>query len=316
MNRTDIHSPTNFEPADYTYVGSFDNWPEPGAFLSHAPAQDFETDFGKVEGAFTWEHAQYLGGRRLLTAEGAHVHFDPERGEEQCDHCGARIRYVTLYRHKSGVVIAVGDTCAQERFGQTDRRAYDIKRLKQLAADARERAKTMGAAVTFLEANAPELVEWTLSPAAETVHPIFADISRKLVRYGSVSPAQIGFCRRLLREHMERQRNGGKTDAELAREAERAAAPDCPEGRYEITGEVLKVAEHESDFGIDWKMTVKDDRGFVVWMTVPGNLDVTRGDRVAVTATVSRSDRDPKFGFGKRPSKARLLNPPPVPQRR
>jgi hypothetical protein len=308
MNRTDVHSPTNFEPADYTYVGSFDNWPEPSTFLSPAAPQRISTNFGVEEQALNYEHAEYRTARRLLQEQGAHIHFFNERGDEQCDHCGARIRYVTIYRHKSGEHIAVGDTCAAERFGCADRREFDVKRLREAAKDARERAKLMGRAAEFLAENAPEMEQWMLTPAANAVHSIFADMSRKLVKYGSLSDRQLDFARKLLREYMERERNGGRTDAEIKRDEERAAAPDVPEGRYELTGEVVSVKEHDNGFATTWKMVVKDDRGFAVWMTIPDSVDVERGTRISVTATITRSDRDAKFGFGKRPAKARVLN--------
>jgi hypothetical protein len=39
------------------------------------------------------------------------------------------------------------------------------------------------------------------------------------------------------------------------------------------------------------------------WLTVPGAANWTRGDTVAVKATVERSDRE-GWGFGKRPAVA------------
>lgn len=62
------------------------------------------------------------------------------------------------------------------------------------------------------------------------------------------------------------------------------------------------MAEYDSQFGTTWKMTVKADEGFCVFVSVPSSIEVPkRGDRVAFKATVTPSDRDPKFGFGKRP---------------
>lgn len=302
-NRTDIHSPKNFDPAAYSYVGSFDNFPEVGAFMNNV-VSDFDTPFGPIK-ALTFEHSMYVAGHHLIETEGAKIHFVD--GNSQCDHCGTRIRYVSIYRHSSGEVIAVGDTCAEERFGCADRRQYDIKRLREAAASTRESQKAFGAASTFINESAPELAEWMLSPVANDVHPIFADISRKLIRFGSISEKQIQFARRLLQEHFERQRNGGKSDRELGFEKERESAEDCPQGRIQITGTILKSEWKETDFGGSLKITVKDDRGFIVWMTCPSNLGGERGSKIQVTATVEPSDRDPKFGFGKRPAKGSVI---------
>lgn len=306
--RTDIHSPTNFDPAAYTYVGSFDQYPMPGAFLNRAanPWSDYTTDFGVVS-AMTWEHAEYLGGRNLLRDHGAHVHYDPDNGSCDCDHCGARIRYVCIYRHKDGQVIAVGNDCSQNRFGCSSRREYDVKTLKQRAADQRERQAAFGKAQAFCDANCPELSEWLLSPAAEQVHPIFADLARKLVKFGDMSEKQLAFARKLLQEHFERQHNGGKTDRQLAWEAEKAQAADCPRGRTTVTGVVVKLEERDTEWGVSLKLVIKDERGFAVWMTCPASLSCEKGDKVSVTVTLEPSDKDPKFGFGKRPTGGKVL---------
>lgn len=99
-------------------------------------------------------------------------------------------------------------------------------------------------------------------------------------------------------------------------EAERAArdkaheeGEDAPEGRVEITGTVLSFKWQSSDYGDVLKMLVQDDRGFRVWGSVPASLDdAERESRISFTATVSQSDRDTKFGFFKRPTKAVVLD--------
>lgn len=321
--RTDIHSPTNFDPAAYTYVGSFDQYPEPGAFLNRSanPWDDYETDFGTVR-AMTPEHAEYLGGRNLLDEKGAHIHYGPEVGQD-CDHCGARIRYVSIFRHTFGQHIAVGTDCANQRFSCDSRRSYDIKRLKERAASTKERAAAFGKADTFVQEACPELTDWLLTPAAETVGPIFADIARKLIRFGSLSEKQVNFCRKLLREYYERQRNGGKTDREVSWAEEKAKALDCPEGRTVVTGTVVKTEVRDTDYGTQYKMVVKDDRGFAVWSSIPAALllvedgenqrGLVKGDRITFTATLQPSDKDSKFGFGSRPSKASVVSLAKIP---
>jgi hypothetical protein len=101
--------------------------------------------------------------------------------------------------------------------------------------------------------------------------------------------------------------------ATIARIAEEEAAKrPVVEGRHEVEGEVLKVAEHWSAFGgrdvCTLKVTVKVDGGYLLWGSLPSGLGaVERGDRIAFTATVEKSDRDESFGFFKRPTKARRL---------
>ena len=93
-----------------------------------------------------------------------------------------------------------------------------------------------------------------------------------------------------------------------ARDAAHQNGEDAPEGRVEITGTVLCFKWQESDYGDVLKMLVQDDRGFRVWGSVPKSLDdAERDSRITFTAAITRSDRDPKFGFFKRPTKAAVI---------
>lgn len=100
-----------------------------------------------------------------------------------------------------------------------------------------------------------------------------------------------------------------KSEAERAeRDAAHESGADVEEGRVVITGEVLAFKWQSSEYGDTLKMLVQDDRGFRVWGSVPKSLDdAERNSRVSFTATVQKSNRDSKFGFFKRPSKAEVL---------
>lgn len=92
------------------------------------------------------------------------------------------------------------------------------------------------------------------------------------------------------------------------RDAAHEAGEDAPEGRIVINGIVLAFKLQSSQFGDTLKMLVQDDRGFRVWGSVPKSLDdAERESRITFTATVTASDRDAKFGFFKRPTKAQIL---------
>lgn len=304
--RNDIHSPKNFDPAEYEYVGSFDLHPGPGCYIGKEG--DFDTPFGHAHG-LNYTHAVFVAATNLLKTKGANIHGG-ELG--QCDHCGVNIRYVVIFKHSSGEYIQTGETCADERFGCDSRRSYDIKRLKEAAANERERAKAFGAAQKFIDTEAPDLAD-LLSPKAKEVHEIFADIAGKLIRYGSISPKQVALCRKLLREYNERQANNGQTLAQITREQERAAAADCPTGRVTITGIILKTKWHDGFYGSTLKMTVKDDSGFLVWGSAPTRVNLEAGDRIQFKASVEPSDDDPKFGYFKRPTNAVVTPAKPAP---
>lgn len=114
----------------------------------------------------------------------------------------------------------------------------------------------------------------------------------------------------------QREITGGLTFAEkqVEREAqwaeEKAKAEDVPTGKITISGTILKVDLKHTRFGSVWKMTVKDNNGFVVWGSIPsidGKVaNCAKGDTITFSATVTPSDKDPKFGFFKRPTKATL----------
>lgn len=94
----------------------------------------------------------------------------------------------------------------------------------------------------------------------------------------------------------------------VERAEQRESAEDAPEGRVTITGTVLSVKVKETNFGSRLVMTVRDDRGFLVWGTVPASLDeVENGSKVKFVAALTRSDKDAKFAFFKRPTKAEVL---------
>lgn len=278
--RTDAHSPTNLITEDYEYVFAAD--------MQGPWALDMD--------------------RQFLALLNHKDPADPHPEHSQCSHCGSHLRYVAWLLHKpTGYVITVGETCLENRF---ERATADFQRLRRQAKLDREKQRIRTAVNEFVEEN-PDLAwmgisnpeaRWSATPMASRDNTFIADVARKLNQYGSLSDRQIDAVRTALQRDVAR----------IAERAARAAEPqvECPEGRYVITGEIVKLKGQETDWGFTLKMIVKDDRGFRVWMTVPSSLQpVELGDRVTVTATVVASDRDESFGFGKRPSKASILQP-------
>ena len=108
-----------------------------------------------------------------------------------------------------------------------------------------------------------------------------------------------------------------------AKQAEAATHP-VPAGREVVTGEIIAVKTVEGDYGTAYKMTVKDDRGFRVYCSIPkaqsdelafgedydpehGWLQAAKGRRITFTATLTPSNDDTAFGFGSRPTKGAWL---------
>lgn len=94
----------------------------------------------------------------------------------------------------------------------------------------------------------------------------------------------------------------------VTEKAEQAATP-APEGRVAVTGEVASTKVVEGDYGTSYKMLVKADEGFKVWVSIPAallettTLEEAKGRRVTFTATLTPSRDDVSFAFGNRPTK-------------
>lgn len=150
-------------------------------------------------------------------------------------------------------------------------------------------------AESFLKEYCPDLYDVMKPGVKDRGHYILDDMAYRLEKYGSLSNKQIEFARKLVKQAAER----AKKIAE-----QKANAKPVIEGTVTVTGEVLCTKTKESQYGLQYKMLVLDDRGFKVWGTNPAALDAERGDRVTFTATVEKSQDDECFGFFKRPRKA------------
>ena len=111
-----------------------------------------------------------------------------------------------------------------------------------------------------------------------------------------MSDKQFGFLRTLL------ERIDGWDAEQARRKAEDEAAEPAPTGRVVVSGEVLATKSVESDYGTQSKVLVKADAGWKLWCTNPNYGALQRGDKVTLKVTVTPSNDDPKFAYGKRPT--------------
>lgn len=268
--RTDVHRPATLVTEDYEYVGCYDLGDSETPPTFYVPTG-----------------LNYIG----------------EYGFGRCDHCGASLRYGAVLVHTpSGprAAISVGETCLGNRF---ERATSDFHATRKAAQLDRERQRIRAAWEDYRAQHAD--VDWDALSAS--TNDFVCDVLAKGRRYGQLSERQLE-----------------TVVAAVARDIERAAGrPEeikvpAPEGRISFTGEIVSVKEHDGYMGgIDWKMTVKvstPDGIWLAWVTVPRNLaprnlayTALRGSTVALTATLTPSDRDPSFAFGKRPTKAEIL---------
>jgi len=129
---------------------------------------------------------------------------------------------------------------------------------------------------------------------------VIVDMVQKLIRYANLSDKQASFLKVLL------DKVNGRAELERQRAAERANAAECPTGRLKFKGVIISIKEQDGFYGHELKMLVKSETGFMAWGSVPRNLrDVSRGEQIEFEANFSQSKKDAKFGFFKRPTKAK-----------
>jgi hypothetical protein len=271
--RTDVHRPSALVTEDYDYVLCYDAHPTEG-------------------------------DRRELMAyiNRTGRHFGENHSAGSCYHCGARMRYTAVLLHKpTDTLVKVGEQCLDNRFALA---SADFHRLRKAAELNRQRhARKMRREAWFAVDN-DRLVafEW----AKYMVNNDHA-YGYNGMRHDFVSTVNRGewmpsdkFVRAIMRDMTRTERI-----AEERAAAKAQAMPVVDGNGIDVSGEVVSVKLQENDFGVRQVMTVRDDRGFMVWGTVPAAIDdVARGDHVKFVANITKSDRDDTFGFFKRPRKA------------
>lgn len=291
MTRTDEHRPSAIEPANYEFVG-------------------FECI--RVDG---------IGDAQVLLANRQRIRAHMEKtggtysGHEHggnCHICGSvNAIYTALFHHaSSNSYIRTGLDCA-EKLGCENAAMFRKRVTEAREAVAGKRKAEVVLSDAGLSAAWAIFKNWqdaidAQKGAAEVVgvqlpreESTVVSIVGNLVRYGSLSVAQISYVRKLVDQITNR------AQIEAARKAEAESALPVPafDGRVTVTGKVLST--RVDDFGI--KMLVQHADGWKLWGTLPSTLHgIERGATVEFKAAVKRSDRDPKFGFFSRPTMAKV----------
>ena len=275
--RNSIHQPRNFDPTEYDFVTAFDNGCDQNLRAMPNPEQLRL----KME-------AMALLARSTTSAF---------RSRGACDHCGAAIRYVAVCIHiPTGDHIAVGSTCIDSRMGCADQADFRFRFIRDAAAVTRAADALADKKAAFLAAN-PELA--TLVDYSGS-NDFMLSLAEQFNRKGELSERQVAAAvKSLARDALFAAR----------RVAEAETATEAPEGKVTVTGEIIGLKVQEGFYGTTLKMTVRDDRGFKVWISVPAAItNPEKGLRVTFTATLEQSDRDETFAFGKRPTRASVLS--------
>lgn len=294
-DRTDVHAPSQFDPADYVVIDYIDvKRPE---YFAGCPLEVYE----EIVASWQAQIFRHFPDWRTGGTDHQSVH--------QCNHCGhPGLRWVAVVEHTpTGAKLAFGETCA-DRCDLSGRDAFRLKFIKDAAAleaARQEKAAALAEWVALSPDNAAVVAyfdqidsdeaayrtameEWNdryedqaraqatgeatgspVPPAPKPARPydeFVNDVKGKFRRYGSLSEKQVA-C--ILRSK-EREETFEQRKAEEA--AVLATVAPLEEGRREIEGEVLSTKWQDSDFGGSLKMLVKQDDGNKLWGSVPGNL--------------------------------------------
>lgn len=298
-----------------------------------------------VEDEETW--ARYEAGELPHWSETKNCPEDVRWRPVRCDHCGARYTYAVWYLHKrTQEVIAVGRQCSANRFGAEDwtlkasRIAARLSREKilvDLEAALPEVFRYIEKATRIYPSRwvKDDFKEHPSDPdyyvsldSFPTGQPTktYADVPKIALGILSAEASLFGAFKKSIREKVLDVEKLSAAYAKLQTAYERMVVKinadllkpkaEVPEGRVVIRGKVLSTKSVETDFGFTEKMTVEDDRGFRVFGSVPSGLKYDeagnwvgelKGRSVEFSAAVERSERDPFFGFYKRPTKPRVL---------
>ena len=301
--RTDIHRPSapDFDPQAYTLFGVYElarkmkvidsiEFIPPSIWIEHSHMEPshfaIETEALESHGWSTDIITNANGKER----DSVHA--------RQCAHCGQRLKYGALLTNDSEKsLIVIGEDCLDNRFDNVT--AFDFKQL-------REDAKAKAAATRSMERKNTALKENPgLADGYDSTNSFVQDVMRRFDRKGEITERQLAAVLKVIKRDGER----AEQQAQWVEEAK--AAEDAPMGKVTVTGEILSVKSQETMYGSSLKMVVKTEAGWKLWVTVPGSIMGTdekiTGKTVTLTATVTPSDRDSKFAFGKRPSKASLV---------
>jgi hypothetical protein len=207
----------------------------------------------------------------------------------RCDCCGHALKHACAVTHlPTGQGYWVGRECAykvtnlQRYLGLLQMKSVAL--AERLACDQREGeflAKHADAAPLIARAKASGL-------------RLVKDMVEKLRRYGELSAKQLEFMAKAMDQDEQRRASATGT---------------APTGRQTLRGTILSAKEEPNRFAGRYgpetvtKLCVDLGNGVRVYGNKPDAAEVGKGDQIEFTATFEPSQKDPLFGFWKRPSK-------------
>jgi hypothetical protein len=286
------------------------------------------------------------GAEALEAHQKAHPGFTVagHKWEGQCDCCGARYKFGAWFHTEEGnTYISIGGTCASKlSLGSPEA----MKRFREQVNTFKVHQERVAKARAYLTTvNLLAMLDLYLdktNTVREFPENTLRDMCGKVVQWGNeLSEKQRAFAAKLLQQIQDRP----KLEAEReARDANRKPIP-VTDKRMTIIGKVISAKydqggwKDENGRQRDFyrpeciKITIEHADGWRVWGTCPDTIygpvgypDRTedggltgkyrsmddaaadlKGKTVQLDARVTISDKDPKFGFYKRPTKGSII---------
>jgi len=286
--RDDVHSPKNLIPENYEFVG---------VRLFHDEIPDDRN--------FIMEHMKRTGGK-----------FSTHEHGGFCDVCGNPnvLNYAVFYHKPTNTYIKTGLECADtistfasaalhNAIQEVNRKKYLETRQKK--AEAR-RKYIKDEFLISLKGTVLEPYTSLLEnpPSNETYEQAtLRNILANGARYGSLTSRQWAYAEKIVKSIEA-------STLQTVQEESKTPSAEIVEGKYEIIGKIIsiKYKNIEETPYPGYRMLVEDAEGRKYYGSVPAILlesveavESLIDREVVLSVTVTRSPKDPCFGFFKRP---------------
>lgn len=287
--RTDIHRPSapEFNPENYEFVTCF----------------DLDTQYGDRKAQLQVINSYIDKGYRFADAGNG------------CGHCGKMIRYAALMLHTPTMeMLYVGEQCLINRFESMTKAQFHA--LREQAKLNKDRASKKERRATFI-AEHPEiqtLLDYVDSKSTGKDSFGFFGSGFLLSLYdqfqhnAELSEKQLAAIAPAIEREIRNEQIAAEREAQHASLV--SAGIRAPQGKVQVTGKILGFKTQESEFyGETLKMIVESVEGWKVYVTAPaGSANANVGDTVTFSATLTPSQDDVLFAYGKRPTKFSVIN--------
>lgn len=288
------HTPANFDPRLYEIVDYIDN---------QRPSIDATSLAGLSPEAYEsaiafWQNEIKIWEDTVKKYFGEHG-FNRIHKCEHCEHTG-HVRYIAVINHlPTNTNLSFGHICAR-RLDIKDKATFRLKFILSNATRNKIHQEKIAQRSKFETDNQPFVAALKTASQMTITNGFLLDLVYKFHDTLEVpSTRQVECFITSLTREIERQK---------IRQEEQAQLTPCLEGKITIIGTIVAIKDHSTPYGHTWKMLVLDDRKFKVWGTLPNSFTTEdKGKRISFSAKIQKSEKDPSFGFFKRPTKAKYI---------